>query len=260
MDPGTDSVAAVIPVGDGPDALASAGNSVWAADRLSSSLTRISARRNSPAARIPVGGSPVGLAAARGGVWVAAGPAASSRPPGGTLRVVSTVPPTSIDTALLYPWAQAQFSDATYDTLVTFQKTGGSSGLQLVPDLAVAMPTVSAGGTLYTFTLRPGLRYSTGRPVRPQDFRYALERVLDLNPTAASFLDGIAGAAACAPGKLCDLRGVSVDDAARTVTFRLTSPDPDFLYKLAFEFTAPVPPGIPARDVGRDPVRGRART
>jgi YVTN family beta-propeller protein len=256
VDPGTDSVAAVIPVGDGPDALASAGNSVWAADRLSSSLTRISARGNSPAARIPVGGSPVGLAAAHGGVWVAAGPAASGRPTGGTLRVVSTVPPTSIDTALLYPWAQAQFSDATYDTLVTFQKTGGGSGLQLVPDLAVAMPAVSAGGTLYTFTLRPGLRYSTGRPVRPQDFRYALERVLDLNPTAASFLGGIAGAAACAPGKLCDLRGVSVDDSARTVTFRLTSPDPDFLYKLAFEFTAPVPPDIPARDVGRNPIPG----
>ena len=50
----------------------------------------------------------------------------------------------------------------------------------------------AADGTAYTFTLRPGLRYSTGRPVRPQDFRYALERVLDLNPAAASFLDAIA--------------------------------------------------------------------
>jgi YVTN family beta-propeller protein len=256
VDPRTDTVRAVIPVGDGPDALAIAGKSVWAADRLSSALTMINTRGNSPVATIPVGSSPVALAAARDGVWVAAGAAASGRPTGGTVRVVSTIPPISIDPALLYPWAQAQFSDATYDTLVTFQKTGGSSGLQLVPDLALAMPTVSAGGTVYTFTLRPGLRYSTGRPVRPQDFRYALERVLDLNPAAASFLDGIAGAAACAPGKLCDLRGVSVDDSARTVTFRLTAPDPDFLYKLAFEFTAPVPPGIPARDVGRDPIPG----
>ena len=95
---------------------------------------------------------------------------------------------------------QGQFSDATYDTLVTFQKTGGSTGLQLVPDLALAVPTVSAGGTVYTFTLRAGLRYSTGRPVRPEDFRYAIERVLALNPAASSFLNGIAGAADCAPG------------------------------------------------------------
>jgi peptide/nickel transport system substrate-binding protein len=206
---------------------------------------------------IPVGGGPVALAADGGAVWAAVGAAASSPSAGGTLRVVSVVAPTSIDPALLYPWAQAQFSDATYDSLVTFQKTGGSGGLQLVPDLALAMPAVTADGTVYTFTLRPGLRYSTGRPVRPQDFRYALERVLDLNPAAASFLDGIAGAAACVPGKLCNLDGgVTVNDPAGTVTFRLTAPDPDFLDKLAFEFTAPVPAYVPARDIGRDPVPG----
>ena len=257
VDPGTDAVTATIPAGDGPDALAITGNSVWAADRLASALTKISARNGSPAPLIPVGAGPVALAADGGSVWVAAGSPVSSPPAGGTLRVVSVIPPTSIDPALLYPWAQAQFSDATYDTLVTFQKTGGSSGLQLVPDLALAMPAVTAGGTVYTFTLRPGLRYSTGRPVRPQDFRYAIERVLDLNPTAASFLDGIAGAAVCVPGKLCNLDdGVTVNDPAGTVTFRLTAPDPDFLDKLAFEFTAPVPAYIPARDIGRDPVPG----
>ena len=40
------------------------------------------------------------------------------------------------------------------------------------------------------------------------------------------------------------------------MTFRLTAPDPDFLDKLAFEFTAPVPAYVPARDIGRDPVPG----
>jgi ABC-type transport system substrate-binding protein len=153
-------------------------------------LTRINVGNDTTAARIPVGGGPVALAAAGSDIWVAAGAAAGAKPVGGTLRVVTVYPPTSIDPALIYPQMQAQFSAATYDTLVTFQKTGGATGLQLVPDLALAMPTVSADGTVYTFTLRPGLRYSTGQPVRPQDFRYALERVLDLNQTASSFLDG----------------------------------------------------------------------
>jgi YVTN family beta-propeller protein len=258
VDPGTDAVAATIPAGDGPDALAIAGNSVWAADRLASALTRISARDGAPSRMIPLGAGPVALAADDGGgVWVAAGAAASSPPTSGTLRAVSVVAPTSIDPALIYPLMQAQFSDATYDTLVTFQKTGGSSGLQLVPDLALAMPAVTADGTVYTFTLRRGLRYSTGLLVRPQDFRYALERALDLNPAAASFLDGIAGAAACVPGRLCNLDGgVTVNDPAGTVTIRLTAPDPDFLDKLAFEFTAPVPAYVPARDIGRVPVPG----
>jgi YVTN family beta-propeller protein len=257
IDPGTDSVAATIPVGDSPDAVAVTGGSVWAAGRLSATLTRISAR-GTPAAAVPVGGSPVALAAAGGGagdVWVAAGAPAGSRPAGGTLRMVSGNPPGSIDPALIYPLAFADFSAATYDTLVTFQKTGGSSGLQLVPDLALAMPTVTGGGTVYTFTLRPGLRYSTGRPVRPADFRYAIERVLTLNPTAATFLDGITGASACAPGKRCNLaRGITVDNSARTITFHLTAPDPTFLDKLAFEFTTPVPSYVPATTPSRTPV------
>ena len=243
VDPATDSVAAVVPVGDGPDALTVTGGSVWAADRLSSAVTRINTRSDSPAATIPVGGGPVALASPPRQCLGRGQHGGRGRPAGGTLRVVSVVAPTSIDPALIYPEMQAQFSDDTYDTLVTFQKTGGSSGLQLVPDLALAMPTVSAGGTIYTFTLRPGLRYSTGQFVRAQDFRYAIERVLELNPAAASFLDGIAGAARCTPGKLCDLdRGIIASDAAGTVTFRLIAPDPDFLDKLAFEFTAPVPP------------------
>ena len=256
IDPGTGAVSATIPVGDGPDALAIASGSVWAADRLASAVTRINARSGSPSPPVPVGAGPVALAAAgRSGVWVAARSAPSGRPAGGTLRVASVSPPTSIDPALIYPWMPATFSDVAYDTLVAFEKTGGSSGLQLVPDLALTMPTVTAGGIVYTFTLRPGLRYSTGRPVRPQDFRYALERVLDLNPAAASFLEGIAGASACEPGKLCDLtRGVLVNDSADTITFRLSAPDPDFLDKLAFEFTAPVPAYIPARDAGQEAV------
>ena len=40
------------------------------------------------------------------------------------------------------------------------------------------------------------------------------------------------------------------------MTFRLTAPDPDFLYKLAFRFTAPVPPYVPMRDSGAIPVPG----
>jgi YVTN family beta-propeller protein len=257
IDPSTSKVAATIPAGDGVGALAIAGHSVWAADRLASALTRISAGTGQPGPAVPMGGSPVALTTSDGEVWVATAAAQTASPDDGTLRVVSTVRPTSIDPALQYPSMGPAFAQSTYDTLVTFQQIGGNAGLQLVPDLALAMPTVSAGGTVYTFTLRPGLRYSTGRPVLAQDFRYAIERVMDLNVQAASFLDGIVGAAACTPGKRCDLsRGIVINDAAKTVTFVLAAPDPDFLYKLAFRFTAPVPPNVPMRDSGTNPVPG----
>jgi YVTN family beta-propeller protein len=257
IDPADQAVAATIPAGDGVDALTIAGRSVWAADSLASALTRINAGTGKPAPGIPLGGSPVALTAAGGNVWVAAAPAVSAGPGYGTIRVVSIVRPASIDPALQYPNLDPVFGEFTWDTLVTFQKAGGSAGLRIVPDLALAMPAVSAGGTAYTFTLRPGLRYWTGRPVLAQDFRYAIERVMDLNASAALFLDGIVGAAACTQGSPCDLSaGIVTDNAARTVTFKLTAPDPDFLYKLAFQFTAPVPSYVPMRDSGAIPVPG----
>ena len=138
---------------------------------------------------------------------------------------------------------------------MTFQRTGGSGGAQLVPDLALALPAPQAGGTQYTFVLRPGLRYSNGVPVRPEDFRYALERVFELNATARSFFTGLVGADTCRSGSPCDLsRGITVDDHARTVTFHLTAPDGDFLYKLTIPFTAPVLASVPAHDMGSTPV------
>jgi peptide/nickel transport system substrate-binding protein len=239
------------------DALAITGYSVWAAAHRASTLTRINAGTDRPGPAVRMGGSPVALTVSGGSIWVAAAAAVNAGPVYGTLRVVSTIRPASIDPALQYPSMGPVFGQSTYDTLVTFQETGGTAGLQLVPDLALAMPTVSAGGTVYTFTLRPALRYSTGQPVLAQDFRYAIERVIDLNAQAASFLDGIVGAAACTSGEPCDLsRGIITDNAAKTVTFRLTAPDPDFLYKLAFRFTAPVPHYVPMRDSGTNPVPG----
>jgi YVTN family beta-propeller protein len=257
VDPSTDAVAATIPAGDGVDALTVAGHSVWAAARLASTLTRINDGTDRPSLAVPMGGSPMALTTSDGQVWVAVGAAVSAGPVFGTLRVVTTVRPASIDPTLQYPILGPVFGQSTYDTLVTFQEVGGTAGLQLVPDLALAMPTVSGSGTVYTFTLRPGLSYSTGRPVLARDFRYAIERVMDLNAQAASFLGGIVGASACTPGQPCDLsQGIITDDAARTVTFRLTAPDPDFLYKLAFRFTSPVPAYVPMRDSGTDPVPG----
>ena len=42
----------------------------------------------------------------------------------------------------------------TYDGLVAQRHSGGSAGLTIVPDLAVRVPTPTADGTVYTFTLR----------------------------------------------------------------------------------------------------------
>jgi YVTN family beta-propeller protein len=255
ISPGTGAVIETIPVGNGPSALAVAATGVWVADAAASKVVRIDPATGAVASSLHVANPPVALAAVGETPWVGTGAGYASKHRGGTLRLLSSAWFGTIDPALSYPDIPPLFTEATYDTLVTFQRTGGSAGLQLVPDLALALPALQADGTQYTFVLRPDLRYSNGTPVRPQDFRYALERVFELNAGARSFFTGLLGAGTCRSGSPCDLsRGITVDDHARTVTFHLAAPDGDFLYKLAFSFTAPVPASVPAHDVGTSPV------
>ena len=51
----------------------------------------------------------------------------------------------------------------TNDGLLGYSRAGGAQSFTVVPDLAVGLPTVSDGGRTYTFQLRRGIRYSTGR-------------------------------------------------------------------------------------------------
>ena len=255
INPSTGTVTQTIPVGNGPSALAVGTTGVWVANAAAGTVVRIDPATGRVASSLRVGDPALAVAMVGGAPWVATGVGYASRHRGGTLRLLSSAWFGTIDPALSYPAAPALFTEATYDTLVTFQRTGGSGGLQLVPDLALALPTPQAGGTQYTFVLRPGLRYSNGTPVRPQDFRYALERVFVLNPRRARSSPGFSARmrAAAAHPVTCPAR-ITVDDHARTVTFHLTAPDGDFLYKLAFPFTAPVPASVPAHDVGTSPV------
>jgi peptide/nickel transport system substrate-binding protein len=255
IDPETDSVVAEIPVGDGPDALAIAGGYLWVATSVSSTVTRIDPATNNGGPAVRVKDGPVALTSFDDRLWVATGAPATGVAEGGTLRVVSSEPEPSIDPAIIYPLLPYQFFEGTYDGLMSYDQVGGTQGLQVVPNLALAMPSVTSGGTVYSFVLRPRIRYSDGRLVQPADFRRAIERTIVMNPSAAFFLDGIVGASSCRTGRPCNLdRGITVSDNPGTVTFHLVAPDPDFLYKLTIEFTAPVPPGTPTQDVGTHPV------
>ena len=65
-------------------------------------------------------------------------------------------------------------------TFSTTRTPTGVAGQQLRPEIAAAMPTVSADGRTYTFRIRPGFRFSppSGQAVTAQTFRYSLERAL----------------------------------------------------------------------------------
>ena len=201
-----------------------------------------------------MGSAAVSLAADGDALWLAVGASATEHR-GGTLVVSSPdKAPRSLDPAsVVYADDIAgQILAMTNDGLLSFKKVGGADGATLVPDLASALPEVSADRLSYRFPLREGVRYSTGDPVRPEDFRYALERAFSLSPRDATIFGSIDGAKGCVSDpSTCDL---SIDTDAGSVTFNLTEPDPDLPFKLALPVAFPVPATTPIEDQGLAPV------
>ena len=300
IDPTNDTISAPLPVGAGPVAVAVSPRAIWVADSLDQTLSRIDTRtldvtktrtgdnptdvtlldgniwasiagsasidRVDPntgerTAHYPVGGAPGDLVAARRTVWTVSHATPSRAHRGGTLIIATTAAGlASIDPVAGY--GNLGMVAMIYDGLVGLDAADGASAYELVPDLALTLPTPTAGGTVYTFTLRKGLHYSDGRPVQAGDFRTGLQRAVRIMARLklpGYYLD-IVGAAGCAraPQHRCDLTGgVATDDHAGTVTIRLTRADPDFLTSLAaFTLATPAPPSTPTQDVGAHPIPG----
>src|SRR5439155_23574947 len=72
-----------------------------------------------------------------------------------------------------------------------------------------------------------------------------------------ALFDGISGAETCNQAR-CDLsRGIVTDETARTVTFHLRAPDPDFLNNLAEHGLATaIPAGTALHDLHFVPIPG----
>ena len=103
----------------------------------------------------------------------------------------------SIDPQIEYELPPAQFLGLVHDGLVAYDRTTGSEGLRLVPDLALALPAPAAGGRTYAFRLRPELRYSDGRPVLASDFARAMVRLFRVSSPGAGFFTAVAGGQGC---------------------------------------------------------------
>jgi peptide/nickel transport system substrate-binding protein len=159
----------------------------------------------------------------------------------------------------LDPFVSWNFLDLAYDGLLAYRRVGGPAGNALVGDLAQSVPRPTDGGRTYVFRLRPGVRFSTGAPVRPIDVRHSFERVLRVLGRVAPiglppWSDYIVGADRCTASH-CDLAsGIGADDPAGTVTFRLRRPEPDFLDQLALPYSDILPANTPLRVVSHPPA------
>jgi len=141
-----------------------------------------------------------------------------------------------------------------YLPLLGYRHANGKSGAKLIPYLATSLPQISRDQRTYRLTLRKGLRYSNGNPVKASDFKKTIERDFLLDSAGAAFFRNIRGAKAFAKRQKGGIRGILVDDPTRTILIHLVEPQADFANALASEFAAPVPANSPPSDTSLDPL------
>jgi peptide/nickel transport system substrate-binding protein len=119
--------------------------------------------------------------------------------------------------------------------LLTYPDRPAPQGTLLVPEVAQAMPRVSADGRTYTFTVRSGFRFSppSGAPVTAATFKHTIERALGpkLKGYAPSYMGDIVGMPAFQAGRTVHLAGVSA--SGNRLQIRLIAPAPDLPARIA---------------------------
>jgi peptide/nickel transport system substrate-binding protein len=181
----------------------------------------------------------VGVATALLALLVASPGATSDVREGGTFRIGvggGNFSPT-IDPALPYSISTAMVLKATCAGLLSAPDKPLPAGYRLVPEIAAEFPTVTNGGKTYTFRVRRGFRFSTGRHVTARDVAYSVNRVLRMDEVADWFAD-VVGAQAVRDGRAQAASGILARGDRLTV--RLTRAVGDFAQRIGLECVLPI--------------------
>jgi peptide/nickel transport system substrate-binding protein len=204
-----------------------------------------------------LGVTAVSCAAALGVAACGGGGSSGTVAEGGTAKVLMGTAPDFLDPQLGYTTQAAEADWISYTPLLTYRHASGSAGTELIPGLAQALPKVSSDGLTYTLTLRKGLVFSNGRPVKASDFTATVERAIKLNWGGKSFFTNyIAGASAFDKGQSQTISGIQTNDATGSIVIHLTSAYGAFSNVLAFPAAGLVPSGTPIRNMSNTPPPG----
>jgi peptide/nickel transport system substrate-binding protein len=202
--------------------------------------------------------SVVGVAACGGGDDDNGGGGGGSAKKGGSITISQTSQPDFLDPALTYTVNGTEPGWLVWTPLLMYPHKEGLEGAKVVPGLAEAMPKISKDGKTYELTLRKGLKYSDGTPVKASDFEHEIKRVLNLESGGSAFFLGIVGAQQYVDkGKADgDISGIETDDATGKITIHLKEADGSFTNVLAMWFAAPVPSSTPFKNQTENPPPG----
>ncbi|MER7835608.1 ABC transporter substrate-binding protein [Streptomyces sp. NPDC096040] len=169
---------------------------------------------------------------------------------GGTLTVLNSQPQSDFDPARLYTSGGGNVPSLVFRTLTTRNRANGAAGAKVVPDLATDTGRPSENATVWTYTLKKGLKYEDGTAITSADIKYGIERSFapELSGGAPYLRDWLVGAADY-QGPYKDKKGLSAIETpdSRTIVFHLNKPEGEFPYLATQTQFTPVPK---AKDTG----------
>lgn len=179
---------------------------------------------------------------------------------GGILRMWRPDDWRSLDPAIAFDADAAPVQKLLFRGLLNY-----GPGNDLVLDQAESWE-VSPDGRVYTFRLKPGVRFGHGREVEAGDYVYSIRRILDSKTGSAGqgYFADVLGAAEFMAGKASQVAGLRARDR-RTLEIELVRPVFTFRYVMAMNFASALPrdvvtadpAGFKYRMVGSGPYRVR---
>ncbi|MBM7173411.1 ABC transporter substrate-binding protein [Streptomyces sp. G44] len=188
-----------------------------------------------------------GVAACAGPKGNGAGSGGDGEPAkGGTLTVLNRDPQTDFDPARLYTSGGGNIPSLVFRTLTTRNREDGAKGAEVVPDLATDLGKPSKNATVWTYTLKKGLKYEDGSPITSADVKYGIERsfAAELSGGAPYLRDWLIGGDTYqGPYKDKSGKGLTSIETPdeRTIVFHLNKPEGEFPYLATQTQFTPVP-------------------
>ncbi len=169
---------------------------------------------------------------------------------GGTLFVNIQNGLDILDPQRTYAAVEMNVLRLTTRTLTTYKSGAGQKASEIVPDLATDTGRPSDGNTVWTFTLKPGVKWENGEPVVCSQVKYGIERRFSslMNQGAPYPREYLADNATPYEGPWVNgdnngkgLESIQCTDE-RNIVFHLKRPVGDFGYTVAMSTFAPVLP------------------
>ncbi|MBM7389216.1 ABC transporter substrate-binding protein [Clavibacter phaseoli] len=190
-----------------------------------------------------------GGGAAAGGVT---GPADT----GGTIQVLASADFSHLDPEMGYDTGVQNLYRLIYRTLTT---VSGKDGATIAPDLATDTGTPNADATVWTFTLKDGLKFEDGSPITSESVKFGVERAFEPSlaigsPYSRMYLAG--GDSYQGPYISGDLPSIETPDE-KTIVFHLNRSVPEFASVAAQSTFTPFPADpakVTATSIDQQPI------